>query len=526
MKDELDTPLDQPTASNALQPPVTAGAEVGKERDLDNYQSALKATGILGFTQVIRIAIRLVGTKVVALLLGPAGIGIIGLLRGTQTLASDVVNAGLSLSAVREIAAARGQDDRRAIEEVVITLRRLIWSTGLIGTIAVFVFARELSVWTFGDASYTYAFRVVSPAVLFTQLTAGYYVLLTGYRLFGLLAYVTIGGVIAGLVVSLPMYFWLGAEGIPYALLLMSIPPFFLAYYYSRIVGIERGVRVDWPTMWQRAKPMLKLGIATQVSLLIFSFSLLQIKILVQNQLGLEAIGFFQAGWGISTTYMVLVFRSMGSDYLPRLSKVVGENDKPKLVRLVNEQLHLVLLIATPLLGIAIVGAPWMVPILYSSEFGPAIPQIQWFALGTILKVIVWPLSFVLLATESSKWFLFTEIIGTAGIWVGTILFLPSYGLDGIGLAFILTYAVYCLTVYPVVRRLISFRFDRLSVILSVVSVVFLGIVFWMMFMYGDELAVVIFAIVMVVVVTVGFGWRADKLVNLRGMVRKKLFKK
>lgn len=498
----------------------------GAQKDLVNYQSALKATGILGFTQIIRIAIRLVGTKVVALLLGPAGIGVIGLLQGTKSLAADTANAGLSLSAVREVAAALGTDDRRRIEEVVITLRRIIWVTGLLGSTLMFLFAEFLSVWTFDTPEYATSFRIISPAVFITQMTAGYYILLTGYRLFGLLAYVTIGGVVAGLVVSLPLYFWLGAEGIPYALVLMTIPPFFLAYQYSKIVGIDGEVKVDAATMWERAKPMLHLGIMTQVSVLVFTFSLLKIKILVQNQLGLEAIGYFQAGWGISTTYMVLVFKSMGSDYLPRLSKVVGEGDNQKLIRIINEQLHLVLLIATPLLGLAIIGAPWIVPILYSKEFLPAVPQIQWFALGTILKVIVWPLSFVLLATKSSKWFLFTEIVGTAGIWIFTIFLLPDYGLDGIGLAFILCYVVYCLTVYPIVRHLVGFQMDRLSIQLSVSGIILLSGLFWLMFSYGDNQWIVTLSIGIAVLATFAYLHKANQLVNAVGMFRKKFLKK
>jgi O-antigen/teichoic acid export membrane protein len=84
--------------------------------------------------------------------------------------------------------------------------------------------------------------------------------------------------------------------------------------------------------------------------------------------------------------------------YYPRLSAL--SDDPPKMVDLINQQLHLALLIATPLLVLAMVLAQFFVPIMYSAKFTEAIPQIQWLAFGTIFKVISWPIAFTLLAKK------------------------------------------------------------------------------------------------------------------------------
>lgn len=50
-----------------------------------SYEQALKSTGIVGGAQFLTILITVVKTKIVALLLGPAGVGVLGLLRVLST---------------------------------------------------------------------------------------------------------------------------------------------------------------------------------------------------------------------------------------------------------------------------------------------------------------------------------------------------------------------------------------------------------------------------------------------------------
>ena len=51
-----------------------------------SHKTILKATGIFGFTQVFKIMIGVIGSKFVAVFLGPAGIGILGLLNNTLAI--------------------------------------------------------------------------------------------------------------------------------------------------------------------------------------------------------------------------------------------------------------------------------------------------------------------------------------------------------------------------------------------------------------------------------------------------------
>ena len=71
-----------------------------------SYRQIFKATSLFGGVQVFKIIISIVRSKFVAVLLGPAGMGIAGLLTSTTGFVSALTNFGLGTSAVKNVAAA------------------------------------------------------------------------------------------------------------------------------------------------------------------------------------------------------------------------------------------------------------------------------------------------------------------------------------------------------------------------------------------------------------------------------------
>ena len=68
------------------------------------YSSILKAISIFGGTQVYGIVISIIRTKVMALLLGPSGVGLLGLYNAAISLISGFTSFGIDISGARKIA--------------------------------------------------------------------------------------------------------------------------------------------------------------------------------------------------------------------------------------------------------------------------------------------------------------------------------------------------------------------------------------------------------------------------------------
>ena len=119
-----------------------------------SHKQILKATGIVGGAQVITILIRIVRSKIIAVLLGPTGVGILGLYQSMLDLIRSATGFGIQYSAVRDIAEASGTNDQSHISRTVLILRRWVWFTGLLGLVLMAVCCKPISRYTFGDDRY------------------------------------------------------------------------------------------------------------------------------------------------------------------------------------------------------------------------------------------------------------------------------------------------------------------------------------------------------------------------------------
>ena len=70
------------------------------------YRQVMKATSIFGGVQVFTILIGIIRSKFIAILLGPIGMGVFGLLSSTISMIASLTNFGLETSAVKDISAA------------------------------------------------------------------------------------------------------------------------------------------------------------------------------------------------------------------------------------------------------------------------------------------------------------------------------------------------------------------------------------------------------------------------------------
>lgn len=142
---------------------------------------------------------------------------------------------------------------------------------------------------------------------------------------------------------------------------------------------------------------------------------------------------------------------------------------------MVNDQIEVALLLITPLILGFYFLAPVVVRLLYSKDFLNVVLILKLALLAIIVKAIIWPLAFVILAKGEKKLYFKQELIGDAMNIGFTILFYEYFGLIGIGLAMLFNYTVYGVYVYNVVKNKFQFTFRKNTLGIIVKSMV-LGI--------------------------------------------------
>lgn len=121
----------------------------------DNYSQILKYTGLFGGVQGLSILVGVVRNKLVASLLGTEGMGLVALFNSTIKLLGDSTNLGLSMSSVREISDAYGNDQKERLEHAVQLIRSWSLFTAIMGMLVCLVFSPLLNRWVFSWGDHT-----------------------------------------------------------------------------------------------------------------------------------------------------------------------------------------------------------------------------------------------------------------------------------------------------------------------------------------------------------------------------------
>lgn len=426
--------------------------------DAKSYRQILRSSFIIGGASVLSILVGLVRTKVAAVLLGPSGVGLIGLFQSLMATATTVAGLGFGNVGTRQIAEAMGREDAQAVAAA---RRALFWGTfglSLAGGVVVWALRDVLAKRVLGDAALATNVGWLAFGVMLMVAAGSQGALLNGLRRIGDIARVSVLSALLSTALGVGVLWWWGPDGLLAFVLTAPLCSFLFGHWYVSRLPKVRSPATPWPVLVAQWRTLARLGAAFMLAGLVATLTQFIVRMLVQKQLGAEALGNFQAAWQISMTYLGFVLTAMGTDYYPRLTATI--HDHAATNRMVNQQTEVALLLGGPVL-LAMLGlTPWVIELLYSSSFHDAVGVLRWQVLGDVLKVVSWPLGFILLAAGDGRTFLITESIGYGVFAVLTWIGLPWLGIEATGVAFLGMYLVYLPLVYWFARHRTGFRWS------------------------------------------------------------------
>ena len=400
--------------------------------------------------------IGIVKVKVLAVLLGPVGIGLMGLYQNIMNMAAMLAGCGMASSGVRQLAASA---DEAATLSIV---RRALWLGNLVlgfaGMAILWLLREPVAHWVFGDSSHSGAVGWLGIGLLLTLIAGSQTALLQGLRRIDDLAKVSILGAIVGALVGTLAIYFLGTDGVLWFVLTAPAANFVVASYYAaRLPRPQESY--DLVAIHQQWLAILKLGIPLMSAGLLTLITQLAVRSIIVRELGLEASGYFQAAWAISFTYVGFVLNAMAMDYFPRLTAAIDDREIAR--QLVNEQAEMALLLSAPILMAMITLAPWVIHILYAESFSPAAEILKWQVLGDIFKVASVPIVFIFLAAGRGGVAIGVQIVWSAAYLGPLVLGIREFGLVMAGAGFWIAYLIYYIVVAIAANKLIGFKLTK-----------------------------------------------------------------
>lgn len=427
----------------------------------NSYKNILKTISLFGSVQGLNILLNLVRTKIASTLLGPAGFGLVSIYNETRELVHSSTNLGMDTAGIRGISSAfeqlrknTGTKEENAIlrEELntqVVLFRSWVVILAILGTVACLLLASPLSYFSFQDFEHTWGYIILSPAVGLATLTCGELVILKALRKLKAVALVSVIDVALAIVVSLPLFYFYGTKGILPALVCMAMVQMAVVCVYS-----YKAYRPSFSfnkVLLSKGFPMLVLGISFALSGVVGHCAQLAINAYINWCDGESAVGLFRSAYAIVMTYAgSIIFASLESDYFPRLSGSFADIEKRRAT--VWRQVKVTVMLIIPVVIALVLLLPWLMPLLFSSEFDGVILTARIASFGLIFRAIYLPLGYIPLSAGDSKTFLVLESVSYSILAGGVILGYNLYGMEGAGVGLIVSNAADMIITYFVAK--------------------------------------------------------------------------
>lgn len=397
---------------------------------------------MFGGVQVFKILINLLRGKFIAILLGPEGMGISSLLTTASNTIQQFSSLGLNAATVKEVAAAKEMGHDAYLSNIVCIIRDLLRITAVLGAVITIILSPYLSKWTFGTDNYTWHFRFISIVVFFTTMANGELAILQGLHAVKNLAFASIIGSLVGLFAGIPLYYFLGYNGIVPAMIILPLSIYiFYRLSHKRLNYTFKREPLLWKEKKEISTKILIWGFVLMIAALLGTLANYLLNACIRHYGSLEDVGLYQASHSITNQYAGLVFTAMALDFFPRLSAIASDNNKVR--EIVNQQSEIVILAITPIITMVILAAPLLIKILLTNEFLTLIPVVRLMAVGLFFKAILFPMGYISFSKGDKKFFFWLE-----GVWGNcltlslNVFFYLHYGIWGIGISFVVSYGL------------------------------------------------------------------------------------
>ncbi len=408
-----------------------------------------KITSLNGVSILIKIAIGLITSKILAVFVGPGGMALIGNFRNFLTSVESVSSLGFQNGIVKYVA--ENDKNESQLKKIISTLFLcLIGVSTVVGTV-LFFFADYWNKKVFGEnVNYFYVFKILAIAIPFYVASLYLIAIINGLGKFKKVIYINILGNILGLVITAFFVFNYNVYG---ALLSIVITPsllFFISLFY--LSG--------------------EILVTKFLSLKILDFSILKnlshyfimamipgilgpiVSLFIRNHLieatDLTHAGYWEAMQRISAYYILFVNTLLMVYYYPKL---VTSESISKTKSVVWSFYKNVLPLFTLGLIIIYFCKSLIIKILFAPAFEPVSKLFFWQLLGDLLRVVSLILGLQFFAKKMTKAFIITEITSLSISLISNFILINYFKTEGVVMAHALTYFVYLIVLIVYFRK-------------------------------------------------------------------------
>lgn len=398
---------------------------------------------------VLKIAIGVITSKVLAIFIGPSGLALTGNLKNFLTSVESIATLGFQNGIVKYVVDAK--NDESELKKIVSTVFISLLSVSVILSIFLFVFSTYLTTIIFGSEwHYSIVFKVLAIILPWYASTIFLIVILNGLGKFKKVIYVNILGNIIGLLFCVFAVYYYHTIG---ALFSIIIPPallFFVAFYHvnKAIPFFSMISRHSFDK--EVLKNLSSYSLMALVSSVFGSLVFLSIRNNIIEVLDIESAGYWEAMTRISSYYLLFISTILTVYFYPKLA---FSNSKKATLNVVKSYYFSVIPIFVFGVVVLFFLRDFFIKLFFTKEFLPVTDLFFWQLLGDTFKVASLILGYQFYAKKLTVAFICTELFSLLMMFSFCHFFILNFGIVGVVMAHTLTYFIYFLVLLLYFRK-------------------------------------------------------------------------
>ncbi len=408
-----------------------------------------KITSLNSLNIILKLGIGILTSKVLAIFVGPAGMGLVGNLRNFMISIESFGTLGFQNGIVKYIA--ENKKDTTAFSRIIST----IFFTGLfvcfIIGLGLYGFAFYWNKIVFGNSlAYSNIFEIMVFVLPFYIGSIYFIAIINGLGKYKQVIYINILGSILGLLVTVFLVYKFSVFG---ALLTIIITPSLL--FLISLAFVKKEISLFTKIRFasfdiQIVKDLSHYTLMVLVSGIVGPIVVLAIRNFIIHNIGITQAGFWEAMSRLSTYYMLFINTLLSIYYYPKLVLATTNIQVKKVVWSYYKNI-------LPLFAIGLFLIYFLrfliVKTLFTVAFEPVSNLFFWQLIGDFFKALSWILGLLFFAKKMSKAFILTEILSLFIMYFSSIYFIQLYHLEGVVFAHAVTYFLYFITLSIYFRK-------------------------------------------------------------------------
>lgn len=407
-------------------------------------RTIVKAMGLFGGVRALAIICSLVRNKLIAIWIGPAGVGLVILFNSVADLVTNFARLNTDQSALRDVARAGRHDVGRTVTVV----RAWSLALGVGGGLLMCALAPALSLWSFGDTGHWWAFCALSLVPLSLTIAGCRQSVMQGLGMLGRLARASTFGAIVGIAATVPLVYWLRENAIIWVVVAYAVATLIGALIYSPRIA---AVRLTAGQIWHLGAGFIRLGFLITLATITAKLCNYLFVLFMNNYASTVDLGLYQAGYILIDTYVGVLFMGSWVEYFPRLTAQVHSVRRTSLT--VSHQTVTLLWLLMPVVALFVAVDEWVVRLLYDASFVAMLPMVTIGIAGIVLRATSWALAHTMLARGDGKVYVISETLSGIITLVLNVTMYLWWGFAGLGLSFVASYGMYTIICYVIYRR-------------------------------------------------------------------------